>query len=259
MNTVIYDGSFDGLLTAIFEVYEYKLADVTIYKEQSARGNLFGRLHRAYTNKEKSTRVLKSLQLKLTVHACVQFYKAFLSELPSIENTLLRYVQYVLAAKRGAENDFSNPDVLMILQTSRKVDRETHRMKAFVRFELAGDGLYFAVIQPGFDVLLLISKHFEERYADQRWMIYDVNRKYGIYYDLEKVETVEVQFNEDIEDRKGLHLIYDEKETLYQTLWRQYFNSVNIKARKNLKLHIQHMPRRYWKHLVEKRVLPDEE
>ena len=27
MTTVIYDGSFEGLLTAVFEIYEYKIND----------------------------------------------------------------------------------------------------------------------------------------------------------------------------------------------------------------------------------------
>ena len=45
--------------------------------------------------------------------------------------------------------------------------------------------------------------------------------------------------------------MYDESETLYQALWKQYMTSVNIAARKNLRLQVQHMPRRYWKHMPE--------
>lgn len=259
MNTVVYDGSFEGLLTAIFEVYEYKLQDVAIYKEQSAHSSLFGTIHKVYTNTEKSRRVLQKITQQLTRSSCTQFYKTFLSELPGIENTLLRYVQYVLDGKTGAENDYGHADVLMVQQTSRKVDREKHRMKAFVRFELTGDGLYYAVVQPDFDVLVLISKHFKESYADQRWMIYDAKRKYGIYYDLEKVSPVEVQFNDHTGNKTGDHFMYDEREKLYQTLWQQYFSSVNIKARRNMKLHIQHMPKRYWKYLTEKHISLDDQ
>jgi probable DNA metabolism protein len=256
MNTIVYDGSFSGLLTAVFEVYEYKMTDVSIRKQQAANSSLFGNAHRVYTNNIKAERVLKKLEQKLSGNACQQFYKTFLSELPSIENTLLRYVQYNVAAKKAVENDYSNPDVLMVQQTSRKVDREKHRMKAFIRFQLTKDALYYAVVQPDFDVLPLVSRHFKERYADQRWMIYDSTRKYGIFYDLRTVETVEVQFNETA--GKKDQMIYDENEALYQALWQQYFSSVNIKARRNMKLHIQHMPKRYWKYLVEKHVSLDD-
>ncbi|RZJ98779.1 MAG: DNA metabolism protein, partial [Flavobacterium sp.] len=147
---------------------------------------------------------------------------------------------------------FSNADVLLVQQTSRKVHREKHRMEAFVRFQLSKDGLYYCIIQPDFNVLPLITSHFEKRYADQRWLIYDSRRQYGIYYDLEKTTEISMNFSDDLHNKENLKEIIDEKEELYQTLWRQYFSSVNIVARKNKKLHIQHMPKRYWRWLTEK-------
>ena len=125
-------------------------------------------------------------------------------------------------------------------------------MEAFVRFQLTKDGLYYATIQPDFNVLPLLINHFEKRYADQRWMIYDMQRKYGIYYDLQTTSFVEMIFSEENKNNNLAHVMVEE-ESLYQQLWQQYFDSVNIKARKNMKLHIQHMPRRYWKFLPEKR------
>ena len=69
---------------------------------------------------------------------------------------------------------------------------------------------------------------------------------------VEKVDTVELSFDEATAGGKAIKEILDEKEELYQHLWQQYFKSVNIVARKNTKLHIQHMPKRYWKYLTEK-------
>ena len=254
MNTVSYDGSFDGLLTAVFEVYEYKIEQPFICKTNIASVSLFGKLHDVHTDETKSDRVLKKLKDKLSRNALLQLRKTFLSEIKDIENVLLRYIQYVLANKISVENNFSHPDVLMLQQTSRKVDREKHRMEAFVRFQCTKDNLYYAIIQPDYNVLPLVSKHFEDRYADQRWLIYDGIRKVGLYYDLEKVEEVFMHFETDLNNKDQLKAIYDDKEELYQSLWQQYFQSVNIKARKNTKLHIQHMPKRYWRNLVEKKV-----
>ena len=252
MQVVVYDGSFEGLLTAIFEIYEYKIKDAAIYKEGKANGSLFGQTKSITTDKSKADRIIKKLKEKISVNSLHQFYKTFLSELPGIENVLLRYTQYVVAAVKSVENNFSHPDVLMLQQTSRKVHREKHRMEAFVRFQLTKDGLYYSIIQPDFNVLPLISRHFKERYADQRWLIYDAIRKYGLYYDLNKVEEVQLNFDIDRNDKSQLASIHDENEELYQKLWRQYFSSVNIPARKNMKLHIMHMPKRYWKNLTEK-------
>ena len=57
-------------------------------------------------------------------------------------------------------------------------------------------------------------------------------RKYGIYYDLNEVVEVQLDFAADTNNKDELNAIYDEQEPLYQTLWQQYFKSVNIAARK---------------------------
>ncbi|MEO7048005.1 MAG: TIGR03915 family putative DNA repair protein [Ferruginibacter sp.] len=253
MNIVIYDGSFEGLLTAVFEIYEYKISEPFICKKNENSGSLFGNIHEAISDKIKFARVYKKLKDKLTPNAFSQLYKTFLSEQKDVENVIYRYIVYVLASKQAVENNFAHPDVLMLQQTSRKVQREKHRMEAFVRFQLTKDNLYYCLIQPDFNVLPLISNHFEKRYADQRWLIYDSRRKYGLYYDVEKVSEVSLNFETDMNNAAAVKNICDESEELYQQLWQQYFSSVNIAARKNMKLHIQHMPKRYWRYLTEKK------
>lgn len=252
MHTVVYDGSFEGLLTAVFDVYEYKLDDAIVVRDELHQPSLVGSTHIVHTNQQKAVRVYNGLQQKLSTRGLQNIYCCFLSEEKHIETTMLAYIRYVFAKKYTVENDYSNPAVLAITQTAKKVHRESHRIKAFVRFQLTGDGLYYAIVSPDFDVLPLIQKHFMQRYADQRWLIYDSARKYGIYYNLQQVEMVNLLFREDAQNTGA---ICDEKEELYQRLWQQYFSSVNIVARKNIKLHIQHMPKRYWKYLTEKRPL----
>ncbi|MDQ2720895.1 MAG: TIGR03915 family putative DNA repair protein [Bacteroidota bacterium] len=255
MASVIYDGSFEGWLTVVFEVYEYKINDAAIATTDHYSPSIFGEVHNTTTDTEKACRVIKGLSHKISPKALDQLYKTFLSEEIGIENTLLRYVQYVFANNRSIEDDYTNFDVLYITQTARKVDREKHRMKAFIRFQKTKDGVYYAICQPDYNVLPIIWTHFKNRYADQRWLIYDSKRKYGIFYDLHKVETVSLLFSPDTCNGKNITSILDDQEQLYQQLWRTYFDSVNISARKNMKLHIQHMPKRYWKYLPEKQRL----
>lgn len=252
MEVLVYDGSFNGLLTAVFEVYERKFAQVNICPENQAQQGFFGGQQLIETNLLKSERVWKGLKDRISPVAQNQVYHTFLSEETGIENCILRYIQYAFSNKLSIENNYSNADVLKVVQTAKKVRREKHRMEAFIRFQLTKDNLFYGICQPDFNVLPLIEKHFRTRYADQRWMIYDALRKYGIYYDLEKVERVEINFNEETSNGHDISIIYNENEELYQCLWQQYFKSVNIVARKNTRLHIQHMPKRYWKFLIEK-------
>ena len=37
----------------------------------------------------------------------------------------------------------------------------------------------------------------------------------------------------------------------FESLWKTFYKSVNIKERENSKLRNQHMPKRYWNHLTE--------
>jgi len=126
-------------------------------------------------------------------------------------------------------------------------------MEAFVRFQLTHDGVYFSNIEPDFDVLPLISKHFRSRYADQQWLIYDVKRNYGIFYDLNSVEIISLDLQEIHTNSIRKTNAFTTEEYDYQDLWNNYFKSTNIKSRINMKLHTQHVPKRYWKYMSEKK------
>ncbi|BAV09454.1 probable DNA metabolism protein [Filimonas lacunae] len=251
MHTLVFDGSFQGLLSAVFTVFEYKLQQVQLVTPQQPLP-LFGNRQEVITHTAQAQRVWNGLLRYISPEARQQLYKAFLSEQDTMPQILLTYMQYAFAQQAAVEKNFSHPAVLAVHQTAQKVHREKHRMEAFVRFHLTKDQLYYAVVEPDFNVLPLISEHFEKRYADQQWMIYDARRKYGIYYDLTTVTAIEMDFNTSLQQGRNIAAAYDEKEEQYQHLWQQYFAHVNIAARKNTALHIRHMPLRYWKYLPEK-------
>lgn len=252
MTQVIYDGTYEGWLTTVFEIYEFKFQEIVFAKKEASSDLFFAENHVVITDLSKANRVLAGLKQRLSPDGFAGIYKAFLSDLNKIEEIMFRFVQYVFSNEKNVEGDFGNPAVWDIRKTIRLVRKEAHRMEAFVRFKLTKDQLYYAIIEPDCDVLPLIENHFKKRYADQRWLIYDAKRKYGIYYDLENVAVIELQFNSKSNSAQYLTEICDEQEEFFQSLWRKYFSSVNIESRKNMKLHVQHMPKRYWKHMIEK-------
>ena len=243
MNILHYDGTFEGFLTAVFEVYAQKWSDVRIRKQESGENTLFGQTQPVATDAAKAARVWNGVKAKTSELAMRQLYHHYLSELDNAEDTMLEYIRYALQSDQDISRDFSHPAVLRVAQVSKMIGREKHRMEAFVRFQRSDNNLYHATIEPDFNVLPLISKHFKSRYADQRWLIWDMRRQYGLYYDLE-----EVRF---LEDTPDVELTADASSE-YAQLWKTYFNSTNIVERKNIKLHVQHVPHRYWKYLCEK-------
>lgn len=250
MVLVEYDGSFQGLFTAIFDIYAEKLADAKIIREGMEQPFLFGEKKMITTDDEKAKRVWKKLKDLIGREGLQILRRVFLSELPEMESVILNCVRYAIEQDKGILSNYGHPDILRLKQINKMVGREKHRMEAFVRFQLTKDEIYYSVIEPDFNVLPLILSHFENCYADQRWLIYDKKRKYGLYYDLQTTEYIELTLSADI--TKPNENILNESETLYQTLWKDYFQSTNIKSRKNIKLHLQHVPKRYWKYLTEK-------
>ncbi len=254
MITYFFDGSFCGLLTAVFESYALKHRDVRLCTLGEYQPAIFDACQEIKSDEEKAHRVWKGMGGKLERGQLYKFYTAFLSESADAFRHMFAYARYVFDT--GGENalNFGNEHVLAVENYAKKVSRERHRMKAFVRFQKAANGLYFAVIEPDFNVLPLIAKHFTDRYADQPWLIFDRRRHSGIYYDLTSIREVKVDTTQ-----AGTHsmaiaseMLPDENEHLYTSLWQEYFKSTNIKERANLKLHLQHVPRRYWKYLPEK-------
>lgn len=250
LSILIYDGSWPGLMTCIFEIYERKLNQVSIVTQKNFRRDAFAHSISIYTDQEKAKRVWAGLSKRISKRALSNLYSCYLSELAGIENNICQYIRLAFDMEQSPEQAYSFPAVLRVSQVERMVHREKHRMEAFIRFKLTKDEIYYAAIEPDFNVIPLIIKHFKNRYADQKWLIYDIKRNYGIYYDLENVTEVELKANDPSSNDNVS--AFHEDEAIYQTLWSDYFKHVNITERKNNKLHLMHVPKRYWKHLTEK-------
>lgn len=248
-----YDKTFDGLLTTVFDAYFRKTFPDLLLEEGQPFPLFYDEVLEVVADEEKSGRVWKGLEKKLSGSALSMLTTCWLSELPDVDNMLFRYICKAIDAPRSIELNFGDPDVLELSKIWKRVNGEKHRIIQFTRFQKASDGTFFAPFEPMHNVLPLTIHHFKDRFADQKWLVYDVKRQYGYYYDLK--EVTEVTF-----DGQESHLItgmldesmMDKDEKLFQQLWKTYFKSIAIKERINPRLHKQHMPVRYWKFLTEK-------
>jgi probable DNA metabolism protein len=254
MEIYVFDGTLEGLLTAVFYYYQRKSSAVRLVSSEYHHPDVFHPAYEVISDDEKAKRVWAGLAKKLDKEWMMHFYKSFLCGLPGTFQDLFEFSKYIIDNSLGAEDNYGNKYVLSISQMSHKVHREKHRMEAFIRFQKTGDGIFYAHIEPDFNVLPLLIRHFKNRYADQKWIIYDLKRKYGLYYDLEKVEEITFDFTTEMSPALNAlpEQVLDPQEELYTLLWKDYFKSTNIPARKNMKLHIRHVPKRYWKYLSEK-------
>jgi probable DNA metabolism protein len=249
----IFDGSLEGLLTAIFEWFDRKPGDVELSTSLNFQPSAFNEAFLVQNDRQKADRVWEGLLKRLDKKCMRKLYCAYLSEKPEAYTAIFHFISYIFHNQSGCEQNYGNEHVLAVSQIAVKVEREKHRMEAFIRFQQTADGTFYCKIDPDFNVLPLILNHFKNRYADQKWIIYDLKRKYGLYYDLYTVEEITFELEDENLEKPAPHQL-DDKEELYANLWKDYFKSTNIIARKNTKLHVKHVPKRYWKYLTEKEI-----
>lgn len=251
-STIIYDGTFEGLLSAVFDIYDQKLRPISISSD--TQSVLFGSQITVQRDSEKSERVFNGICRYGGMATCDMLYHAFMSKSPQMEIDILRYLQLLFRVKRDISGMMGEDYILRVRQMQRKVTREAHRMLMFIRFEQSKDGTYFAPIAPQYDVLKLIVAHFKERFNDQPWIIYDTQRNYGVHFNGTDVALISIEdptFN--LENGRLKPSMVAEGEAEYQQLWQVFFKQIAIKERKNMKLQQNFMPKRFWKYLTEKR------
>lgn len=247
-----YDKTFDGLLTAIFDAYSRKTFPDKLLAEEEIAPLFMTDSYTVVTLEDKAIRVWTALEKKLSKQACNMLNYAWLSEEEGSDDLLFRYIRKATDTPHSIETNFGDQDVLDVHKLARKVAHEQQYLKQFVRFQKAGDGIFFAPVSPIHNALPLVVEHFADRFSDQRWIIYDIKRRYGYYYDLKTTTEITLDDDKHLLGGKLDEALMADDEKLFQELWKGYFKSMTIKERINLKLQRQHMPKRFWKYLTEK-------
>jgi len=238
-----YDGSFEGLLSAIYESYYRHEIPHNILPEGSLQIGIFTKDYNVKTDMEKFRKVYNSIREKISPLALRNVYYVFISEWENKELIIYKYLK--LGWKLGGDINrlITDESVLNVRIICRKVTSECHRFLGLVRFKLMEGDYYYASLEPDYNIISILALHFSKRLSDQRWVIHDVKRKLACVYDKEGwfVTTIDRPLN--------THIVTCEED--FQNLWKLYFKNIAIQNRKNPKLQKQYMPVRYWAHLVE--------
>ena len=256
MTVYTFDGTMDGLLTAVFDAYALHEQPEQLLKSGDALPLFCEHLYHVTTDEEKARRVWTGLEKHLPREAMKLISVSWLSELPELPTPLFLYI-YKVFRQGDISHNFADDDVLSVIDIAHRVLHEQLRMKQFIRFQKAKDGTYLAVVSPDHNVLPLITDHFSDRFNDQPWLIYDAKRHYGFYYD-GKAAPIRVTFEDEaavpfnLNNGKLNAEVLSHDDQLFQDLWRTYFKAICIKERMNPRKQLQDMPRRYWKYMTEK-------
>ena len=251
MHIFFYDKSFDGLLSAVFDAYARKQFPDRLLAEGETAPMHAGVLHCVESGTEKSLRVHKGLRERLSRRALGALKLAWLSEEAGSDELIFRYIRKAFDSQDFIEADLADPDIFALRQTADKVAREAQLLRGMTRFQKTAQGLYFAAIGPKHNCLALLLPHFMDRFSGGQWIIYDVTRGYGVFFDGKNCREAFLPEEEHAGGKLRDELLAED-EKLFQTLWKGYFSALCIRERVNPKLQRRCMPRRFWPYLTEK-------
>jgi len=240
----VTDGTFEGILTAVFEAYKNKEEPEAITLGSVYQLALGMAVRDIATDMEKSGRVWRGVQSKISEKTLEELYRAYLSEHPQVGLFIYRYIKLGLKLGRKVEGYLQHPDVQAVHDLSRRVANEAHLFLGILRFRKLKNGIFYACYEPDNNITQLIAGHFAGRLSDQAWIIHDRKRDIMALYNGE-----EVVFATGLPPFAGE--VCDEE---YETLWKKYFSAIAIESRKNPKLQRSFMPVKYWKNIIEKQL-----
>ncbi len=234
-----YDGSKNAFLTAFLLAYHDENAVLTCGSKQLTIGQ---EARFVQTDPERAARTEKRL-LEIDPNSMVDLCTLLRSG--DEDRDMVAFDYFRLLASRGepikamlAEDAVAAADACI-----RRVGLEIHRMHGFVRFMECASGALYAPISPDHDIADALVPHFRARLSSYPFVIHDVKRGKAAIYDGEHTFLAPL-------DRAEVVLSAD--EMAWQSLWKSYYESVNIPSRERLKQLRGYMPVRYWKFLPER-------
>ena len=242
----LYDGTFDGLLTCLYEhVYTEKADDIRV-PEENVQLSL-GRQMQVKTDLTKSEKVAKAIEKKISPAALRRAYRAYLTAEKGKEMDVLRYVFLGFKLGRDVDRLHGSETVRRIDVLNHKVSWEADRILGILRFSVIegpdGKDVLYAAIHPNCDLIQSIMPHFLNRFRQDPFIIHDVGREKAAFAqdDTWVMRPLPRDFSPQ----------YTVDEEQYRELWRNYFRTAAIDQRRNPKLQKQFIPTRYWQYLTE--------
>jgi probable DNA metabolism protein len=242
MNRYLYDGTADGLLSAIAWILEEE-PDPEQAALAERQNTLFEDGFFISTDVTQAEALFYRLRTQAPDAAHTLYY-FMLAEKEGMESSLLHYISLAFIHGDKVNGHLTHPSVRDIVAVAKKAGRELHRMKGLLRFEKLRDGAYLAKMEPDHNIINPLAWHFSRRLRAQDWFIYDARRRTAVRW-----HTGTLQFGT-IEQFTAPALSDDEK--MVQTMWQAFFKTIAIPDRKNPRLQKSNMPMKYWKYLTEK-------
>ena len=236
----LYDGSFNGLLSCLYEHFHRQKAD-NIFEASHYQVSLIHQNKMISSDDNKSKKISTLIERLISKRALEIIYYVSLSKFKDKGNLILNFVRFGFQEKKDVTIFYEHPDVYPVCKIHKQVTMETHRFLGLLRFTDL-DGVLYAKYKPDHNITEVIVSHFCDRLRNERFVIFDEGRGIAALY---------CEGSTIITDLDHIDIKTDAMEDSIRILWKSYFRHISIKERENLTIQYQHVPVRYRSNAVE--------
>lgn len=229
---IVFDGSFESLLSIAKELYDKKIDFSFI----STKSGLFSKTFPSNSYKESFKEVIEFIGKDIKL-----FYRAYLCDYKNPYTNIAKALMIVFKNKKLIQNITLEP-IKFIHDLNKTYGRELHKWEGFLRFQETKENLLYAPFLPKADVILDLSFYFSKRLKEP-FVIHDIKRKKAFIRQQENFDI--------IENIEKIDLDISDKELYYEKLWKTFFDRVSIRERENKKVQRNFVPLWYRKYMTE--------
>lgn len=240
-----YDGTLEGWLCCAYESYMRRELPCRITSGDSGEagcGDLLTETRVIVTDQAAARRVRAGINIRLGEYFWHLLERSFYTCLPEKELYMLLLTRKGFRYGPEVLQLAEDPAVRYIQKGLRFLGTEIDKWRGFVRFSDM-QGVLVAVIGAKNCVLPFIASHFCRRFQRERFLIYDRNHHMALVYRPGAAAIIPM---EDFSPREP-----SAEEVQYRSLWKRYYDAVEIQPRHNETCRRTHMPQWYWDYLTE--------
>ena len=244
MKVYLFDGTFEGLLSALYKGLKENHPMLRIESSASYQPDLFTEASVLVTDHRLAQRLFQLICQEMSSRTLRHVYRVYLSEVSHGGTLLLPFLLKGFRLGPGVNDLITDPAIYPVLRLSRRVSREFHRYLGLLRFQELEQGLLYARMEPDFNQTPLLAPHFSRRLPASPWIIHDIRRELAACWDTREWILRDLT-------AEGIPSLSVQEKSL-QDLWQTYFQHIAIQERQNPRVQQNFMPKKYWKHLVER-------
>lgn len=246
------EDSIEGILSGIYQAwdasYGHEFIRLTVPAlEENRNFMLFSDYRNVVPEPEQAEKVARTIRNKISVSVYETMIRALFSNHPQKADAVYHILPAAFRMGEKVLGNLADPYMQAVFEMSRYVGNEAHLYLGFLRFEELKNGVMLAKFQPKNDLLEIVTPHFENRFGNENFIIYDTRRGKAAFHRCGYPFLIRQVTTEEMEKFSEL----SEKEENFQQLWKLFFTTIAIQERKNEKLQRNMMPLHYRRYMTE--------